>query len=65
MTITEIKKALYNENPTANRLSTAGGFVWYEARMENKKVTFKIPEQEAFGFGQTEPAKLLIRWIND
>lgn len=65
MTTTEIKKALYKDKPTANRLSTAGGFVWYEAKLDNKKVTFKIPEKEAAGFNQTEPAQLLIRWINN
>lgn len=65
MNTTEIKKALYKEKPIANRLSTAGGFVWYEAKLESRKVTFKVPEHEAAGFGQTEPAQLLIRWINE
>lgn len=63
MTTTEIKKALYKEKPKANRLSTAGGFVWYEAKLDKSKVTFKIPEHEAMGFNQLEQAQLLIRWI--
>lgn len=65
MTTIEIKKALYKEKPEANRLSTTGGFMWYEAKLESGKGTFKIPENEAQGFNQTEPAQLLIRWIND
>lgn len=65
MTTTEIKKAFYKEKPTANKLSTSGGFVWYEAKLESGKVTFKIPFKEAQGFNQTEPAQLLIRWINN
>ncbi len=64
MTKTEIKKALYREKPEAVRLSTAGGFAWYEAKLSNQKVTFKVPENEAFGFGHIEPAQLLIRWIS-
>lgn len=69
MTTVEIKKALYKEKPIAEYSFTTDGFKIYSTEIVvdgfEEEVTFKVPEHEATGFGQTEPAQLLIRWINE
>lgn len=64
-TVNDIKKILYKEKPTATRTGFKDGYAYYLTQIEDKKIfEFKIPIKEAEGFNESEPAKLLIRWLN-
>jgi len=63
MEITEIKKELYKQKPTAIRTNYQGEYVHYVTQLENASIIeFEIPNQEAT-FGNEVPAQLLIRWL--
>jgi len=75
MTTNEIKKALYRENPLAKRtarqtpevtITKVDPYDRYISCLNNgETLVFIIPhsEQGATLFNETEPAKLLIRWL--
>ena len=66
MTLTQIKKALYKEKPTAKFNHTQDDFLYYKTVLSNDRVVdFKIPISEVGNttFYADMEAQLLIRWI--
>lgn len=67
MTLSDIKKWLYKSKPTATRFAYNGKEIFYDCILSDidndYQVFFIIPDEEAFGFSTTEPAQLLIRWL--
>lgn len=67
--LTEIKKVLYKENPTAERVNDMGTekdgvlHTLYLAKSSLGKHWFVIPNKEAENFKQLEKAQLLIEWL--
>lgn len=62
----EIKKVLYKEKPTATRQSVtrcSQQVLRYQCETSLGTINFKIPKEEAFGFEESIPAQLLIRWL--
>jgi hypothetical protein len=75
MNLTDIKKELYKQKPTAELICIRGGIAHYDTTIrlpeslgvENKTIFFAIPVQDMgdADFTPTMDAKLLIRWITD
>lgn len=66
MELTEIKKALYKEKPTAIKLAQVDNTSLYKTVLNNgETITFSVPHEEMGEnkFSDNEPAQLLIRWI--
>jgi len=66
MELTEIKKALYKENPTAAFEYFRKGWLYYTAPLQaGLNVTFSVPVSDVgdASFGRDMEAKLLIRYI--
>jgi len=65
---TEIKKALYKQNPTATLLFIQNGVAFYETSLDDGTVIyFDVPVSdmgEAKFMAEVE-AKFLIRWIKE
>ena len=65
MTLNEIKKALYIQNPSAQLDYIANGNVNYSTILDTHVIEFKIPFEETKGgfFYPKMAAKELIRWL--
>jgi hypothetical protein len=68
-TLTEIKKHLYKEKPTAYKFAVGTEFTTFDCTLQflvskDIQVFFKIPNKDASGFNHSEPAQLLIRWYS-
>ncbi len=69
MTVEQIKKELYKQNPTARIMFVQDSVVRYCASVEfegeKNIVVFEIPTTDMgnTAFQREEPAKLLIRWL--
>ena len=70
MNLTDIKKDIYKQNPTAHLLSITKSGILYDAHLmsndiEGQNIVFLIPFTDIGDatFNKSEPAKYLIRWI--
>ena len=67
--LTEIKKALYKEKPTAERVNDMGvekngtSNTLYLTKSSLGRHWFVIPNKEAENFKQQEKVQLLIKWL--
>lgn len=67
MTINDIKKALYKENPVAVLIHINKGIVYYETSLQSAQVIYFAVPVSDMGDASYYPemeAKLLIRYIN-
>lgn len=65
MTHTEIKKALYKQNPQANFMGALKGHLNYYLLLDTKHIWFEVPFTD-IGEAKFYPvmdSKLLIRWL--
>jgi hypothetical protein len=68
MNKTEIKKALYKQQPEASLILVRGGFIHYECSLEDGTVLyFNVPVEDIgdAGFYPVMEAKHLQRWLPD
>lgn len=65
MNLTEIKKELYRQKPTAFFNYIRKGVAYYHTELGGKNIWFEIPINDIgdADFGSTMSAQLLIRWI--
>lgn len=65
MNLTEKKKILYKERPTARKIFADSDFFIYHTETTAGAIGFKVPivEMGELPFGETEQGQLLIRWI--
>lgn len=65
MTLTEIKKDLYKQKPTATLSSIRRGLITYFCEAKGLPIMFQIPINDIGDglFESTMPAHLLIRYI--
>jgi hypothetical protein len=65
MTLNEIKKILYKENPTAKFQHIRNGVVYYTTTTSNGVVVFQIPVSDMgeAAFSNEMESKFLNRWI--
>jgi hypothetical protein len=72
MTLTDIKKELYKQNPKANLIHILDGSAYYSAGLNHRvspdeeyRVLFEVPilDMGSTSFKPTMEAKHLIRWI--
>lgn len=66
MTLTEIKKELYKQNPEAKLLFIRKGNAWYNCDLKDGKVIhFKVPVDDMgdADFYSSMDSKLLVRYI--
>jgi len=59
----EIKKALYQEKPFAEKLYNEDNYEIYGCDTSKGRAIFRIPITESSGLNRSEPAQLLIRWL--
>lgn len=80
MTINEVKKALYRQNPIAKKTAIDGYYYHYLTHLKHPEaistavsakglvpIRFEVPIQDmgATVFGEEVEAKYLIRWMHD
>ena len=65
MNLTEIKKELYKQKPTAHFNFIRKGVAYYNTELNGEQIWFEIPVNDMgdADFGTTMEAKLLNRWI--
>lgn len=65
MNLTEKKKILYKERPTARKIFADNDHFIYHTETTAGTIGFKVPvaEMGELPFGETEQGQLLIRWI--
>ena len=64
--LSEIKKSLYKEKPSAIQISGDVEFKHYKSELKDGTlINFKIPQEESQDFTEIMDAQLLIRWLTN